>query len=239
MRGFASLLCFLFRNCRFELTATLRSRRRFTPSLLVLLQTSPSFQMGCCFSKSSVDEDDLLTGTGICQKQLYPPHISPTGLQVDMSPLYYACNSQYILACNVYSVLPQLRASTASWVATLPSVEFSTVMLLKNSIFLAFFESNSMNKAAAAYSLASAHQVFDLRPCHTIDCLSITRYISIDIPKVCMLCRHLRLLMPLVKVTCRVCYRPPSHPWMKASLLTHITPVWCAVRSIGSTCSIY
>ena len=56
-------------------------------------------------------------------------------------------------------MLPQVRASTASWVATLPYVEFSAVVLLDNSIFLAFFESNNSNKAAAAYSLASAHQV--------------------------------------------------------------------------------
>lgn len=87
MRGLASLLCLLFRNCRFELTATLeRSRRWFTPSLLVLLQANPSTQMGCCSSKSSVDEDDPLTGTGVCQKQLHPPHTSTTGLQVIRVP---------------------------------------------------------------------------------------------------------------------------------------------------------
>lgn len=33
------------------------------------------------------------------------------------------------------------------------------VVLHDNSIFLAFFESNSSNKAAAAYAVASAHQV--------------------------------------------------------------------------------
>lgn len=38
-------------------------------------------------------------------------------------------------------------------------MEFSTVVLSDNSIFLAFFESNSSNKAAAAYAVTSAHQV--------------------------------------------------------------------------------
>lgn len=87
MRGLASLLCCLLRSCKFELTATLeRSRRWFSPSILVLLQTHTPGQMGCCTSKASVEEDDPLTGTGICQKQLYPPHISPTGLQVELTP---------------------------------------------------------------------------------------------------------------------------------------------------------
>lgn len=53
----------------------------------------------------------------------------------------------------------QVRASTATWVATLPYVEFSAVMLEESSIFLTFFESENENKAAAAYALASAHQV--------------------------------------------------------------------------------
>ncbi|KAL3138198.1 hypothetical protein ABBQ38_005422 [Trebouxia sp. C0009 RCD-2024] len=138
MRGLASLFCFIFRNWRFELTATWeRSRRRWfaSPIQLVLLQTQTAPHMGCCTSKSTVEEDSPLTGTGICQKQLYPPHISPTGLQV--------------------------RASTATWVATLPYVEFSTVVLRDNSIFLAFFESESDNKAAAAYARASAHKAFE------------------------------------------------------------------------------
>ena len=53
----------------------------------------------------------------------------------------------------------QVRASTASWVATLPCVDFSSVVMEETSIFLAFFESTSENKSAAAHALGSAHQV--------------------------------------------------------------------------------
>lgn len=96
MRGLASLLCFVFRNWRFELTATWeRSRRRWfaSPIKLVLLQTQTASHMGCCTSKSNIDEDSPLTGTGICQKQLYPPHTSPTGLQVESTSQYSACKT--------------------------------------------------------------------------------------------------------------------------------------------------
>lgn len=138
MRALANFLCFVFRNCSFELTASLQRSGRWlaSPVQLILLQARyPSGQdMGCCASKPNVEEDDPLSGTGICQKHLYATHFSPTGLQV--------------------------RASTATWVATLPYVEFSAVMLEESSIFLTFFESENENKAAAAYALASAHQAF-------------------------------------------------------------------------------
>ena len=134
-------------------------------------------------------------------------------------------------------LLLQVRASTATWVATLPYVEFSTVVLQDNNIFLAFFESESGNKAAAAYALASAHRVSQLT------------LVSPDLPKFAQttalyiiqtlhqqhffaLCRHLRLLRLLDKVTCKACYKPHSHPWMRASLLTHTSQAWCDVRII-------
>lgn len=87
MRGIAGLLCFAAGNFKFELTASLeRSRKWFaSPVQLVLWQASVSDSgdiMGCCGSKAVEEADDPLTGSGICQKQLYPPHISPTGLQV-------------------------------------------------------------------------------------------------------------------------------------------------------------
>ncbi len=53
----------------------------------------------------------------------------------------------------------QVRASTASWIASLPLVEFSAIVCADSSMFLAFFESQDDNKAAAAYAIASVHQV--------------------------------------------------------------------------------
>ena len=89
MRGIAGFFRFVFGNCKFELTASLERSRRWlsSPVLLVLWQTSvgASGDMGCCSSKAADEPEDPLTGTGICQKQLYPPHISPTGLQVQLS----------------------------------------------------------------------------------------------------------------------------------------------------------
>jgi hypothetical protein len=90
MRGIAGCFRFVFGNCKVELTASLeRSRKWFaSPILLVLWQTSVGASgehMGCCSSKAADEPEDPLTGTGICQKQLYPPHISPTGLQVQLS----------------------------------------------------------------------------------------------------------------------------------------------------------
>jgi len=53
----------------------------------------------------------------------------------------------------------QVRASTASWIASLPLAEFSAIVCADSSMFLAFFESQDDNKAAAAYAIASVHQV--------------------------------------------------------------------------------
>lgn len=87
MRGIASLVCLVFRNCRFELTANLgRSRKWFASPVQLALwpasPTAPGEDMGCCGSKPAEEAEDPLKGTGICEKQLHPPHISPTGLQV-------------------------------------------------------------------------------------------------------------------------------------------------------------
>ena len=137
MRSITSLVLFAIGNCKFELTASLeRSRKWFkSPVQLLLWQASLDApeEMGCCGSKAAVEAEDPLTGTGICQKQLYPPHISTTGLQV--------------------------QASTASWIASLPYVEFSSVISEETSMFLAFFESEGSNKSAAAHATASAHKV--------------------------------------------------------------------------------
>ncbi|DBA87178.1 TPA: hypothetical protein ACH3X2_005182 [Trebouxia sp. C0005] len=139
MRGIAGFFRFVFGNCKVELTASSERSRKWSasPILRVLWQTSVgnlSIHMGCCSSKAPHEPEDPLTGTGICQKQLYPPHTSPTGFQV--------------------------RASTASWIASLPFVEFSTTVCADSNVFLAFFESQDDNKAAAAYAIATVHQVF-------------------------------------------------------------------------------
>ena len=81
-------------------------------------------------------------------------------------PQHSACKTYVSKLCSKLWLLLQVRASTATWVATLPYVEFSTVVLQDNSIFLAFFESESGNKAAAAYALASAHRVSPLTLVH-------------------------------------------------------------------------
>lgn len=60
-------------------------------------------------------------------------------------------------------------------------MEFSTVVLLDNSIFLSFFESNNNNKAAAAYSLASAYQVMT---CTLATTASLSLSLSIHLTKV-------------------------------------------------------
>ena len=92
MRGIARLLYFILRSCKFELTASLqRSRSWFSsPLQLVLLQAQhrPDHQMGCCGSKAAVEENNPLSGTGICQKQLFPLHTSPTGLQAVFEVLH-------------------------------------------------------------------------------------------------------------------------------------------------------
>ena len=107
MRGIAGCFRFVFGNCKVELTASLeRSRKWFaSPILLVLWQTSVGASgehMGCCSSKAADEPEDPLTGTGICQKQLYPPHISPTGLQVQLSKGCALCATT---TTGTYSIL--------------------------------------------------------------------------------------------------------------------------------------
>ena len=90
MRGIAGFFRFVFGNCKVELTASSERSRKWSasPILRVLWQTSVgnlSIHMGCCSSKAPHEPEDPLTGTGICQKQLYPPHTSPTGFQVQLS----------------------------------------------------------------------------------------------------------------------------------------------------------
>ena len=52
-----------------------------------------------------------------------------------------------------------MQASTASWAATLPFLEFCQLQQGETSLFLATFEAQSSSKAAAAYADKNAYRV--------------------------------------------------------------------------------
>lgn len=59
-------------------------------------------------------------------------------------------------------VTVQVRASTASWVANLPFLDLCQLKQDDTTLFLACFEPQNSNKAAAAYASCKAYQVMTM-----------------------------------------------------------------------------
>lgn len=157
MRELVGLFCCLLRKCTFEFTVNLdwSCAWRSSPLRLVLWRRVAR-SMGCCASKPPLIPGHPLDGSGICHKQLFPAYVSTTGLQVTVWKLVL----QHIRArCLITCEGPQVGASTASWVSTLPFLEFCQFRQGATSLFLACFEPRDDNKAAAAYATDKAYQV--------------------------------------------------------------------------------
>ena len=86
MRRIARWFFWILEHCTFQVTASLHLPGKLPAPPLRLTLWSTTFskddRMGCCNSKTFEEVQDPLEGTGICEKQVYPIHLSPTGLQV-------------------------------------------------------------------------------------------------------------------------------------------------------------